>query len=145
MQAPSVPAAPPPLTGAAPLPAHPAPVVAGDTARPPAAGPEMPHLGPPASGPLRRPDTESLRAAEADADAAARRLELARKLMGSGRDLIIEPDSGQGWIYTTIDSETGEVLRVWPRAEMGRELGERAARATPPESLPGGMILDALA
>jgi uncharacterized FlaG/YvyC family protein len=69
-----------------------------------------------------------------------KRLEIAAKLSGANKSLVIEKDPEHtGFIYKTIDRETGEVVRVWPREEIATKLAALAdvdAR---------GMMLDARA
>jgi hypothetical protein len=55
-----------------------------------------------------------------------KRLELAQRLLGSDKSLIIERGSGNyGFVYKTVNRETGEVLRVWPKQDALKTLQAR--------------------
>jgi uncharacterized FlaG/YvyC family protein len=63
------------------------------------------------------------RDAQSDVYESRKRAELAAKLSGADKSLVIEKDpENVGFIYKTIDRETGEVVRVWPREEVASKL-----------------------
>jgi|APTNR8051073442_1049403.scaffolds.fasta_scaffold04760_4 uncharacterized FlaG/YvyC family protein len=52
---------------------------------------------------------------------------LADRLVGNNTALVIEKNpKGAGFIYKSINKETGEVTRVWPHEEMVSELSAMA-------------------
>jgi uncharacterized FlaG/YvyC family protein len=65
-------------------------------------------------------------AQEAIADEAAvarKRIELAERLVGANKSLVIEKDPVRsGFIYKTVDRQTGQVTRVWPQEEAASAL-----------------------
>ena len=64
------------------------------------------------------------RAAEDQAWQNRKRIELAEKLVGANKSLVIEkdPTRSAGFIYKTVDKTTGEVVRVWPQTEFQSKL-----------------------
>jgi uncharacterized FlaG/YvyC family protein len=54
---------------------------------------------------------------------ARKRIELAERLVGANKSLVIEKDPVRsGFIYKTVDRQTGEVTRVWPQEEAASAL-----------------------
>lgn len=48
---------------------------------------------------------------------------LAQRLIGDTNALVIEKDpNGSGFIYKSIDRETGEIVRIWPKQEIAARL-----------------------
>lgn len=48
---------------------------------------------------------------------------LAQRLIGDTNALVIEKDpNGSGFIYKSIDRETGEIIRIWPKQEIAARL-----------------------
>jgi uncharacterized FlaG/YvyC family protein len=74
----------------------------------------------------------------------ARRIALAEKMVGANKSLIIEKDSHRvGFVYKTVDKQTGEVVRVWPQREVASAL---LALADPDaRAVMSGMMIDAKA
>jgi uncharacterized FlaG/YvyC family protein len=64
------------------------------------------------------------RKAEDQAAQSRKRMELAEKLVGANKSLVIEkdPSKAAGFIYKTVDKTTGEVVRVWPQVEFQSQL-----------------------
>jgi flagellar protein FlaG len=90
------------------------------------------------------PEAEPVAIQKADAAASAQRLAVAEKLMGADKSLVIEKDpESQGFIYKTINRNTGEVVRVWPREEVASKLS--AMVDTDARSVMQGMMIDAKA
>jgi hypothetical protein len=77
---------------------------------------------------------------EAKQGAYEKRLELSQRLLGSDKSLIIERNSDNyGFIYKTINRDTGEVLRVWPRQDALKTLQTRTDCAAC-DAVSGAMI-----
>ncbi|MCU0881423.1 MAG: hypothetical protein MUF14_02015 [Hyphomonadaceae bacterium] len=58
-----------------------------------------------------------------DAAVARKRIELAERLVGANKSLVIEKDPVRsGFIYKTVDRQTGQVTRVWPQEEAASAL-----------------------
>lgn len=68
------------------------------------------------------------RTADDQAMQSRKRMELAEKLVGANKSLVIEkdPTRSAGFIYKTVDRTTGEVVRVWPQAEFQSKLSAMA-------------------
>lgn len=65
--------------------------------------------------------------AETEAYESRKRLELAERLVGANKSLVIEKDpGGEGFVYKSIDKKTGEVVRIWPREEVASKLSALA-------------------
>lgn len=55
------------------------------------------------------------------------RLAMVEKIIGNNTSLVIEKNKGsQGFIYKSVDRETGEVTRIWPLEDLASELTIRA-------------------
>lgn len=62
-------------------------------------------------------------AAVEEAAVARKRIELAERLVGANKSLVIEKDPVRsGFIYKTVDRQTGQVTRVWPQEEAASAL-----------------------
>jgi uncharacterized FlaG/YvyC family protein len=77
-----------------------------------------------------------------DGIAIKKRVEIAERLIGANKSLVIEKDTQrQGYIYKTIDRETGEVIRVWPRQDVASAL--KAVSESNKSAIIEGMMVDA--
>lgn len=91
------------------------------------AGSAVPPAGPAGvTGRDGEPGAADIRVRQAE-DAAwqsRKRVELAEKLVGANKSLVIEKDpaSAVGFIYKTVDKTTGEVVRVWPQVAFQSEI-----------------------
>jgi uncharacterized FlaG/YvyC family protein len=90
------------------------------------------------------PGPETAQKQSSDASDNRRRLAIAEKLVGANKSLIIEKDSHRvGFVYKTVDKNTGEVVRVWPQREVASAL---LALADPDaRAAMAGMMVDAKA
>jgi uncharacterized FlaG/YvyC family protein len=72
-----------------------------------------------------------------------KRIAVVEKLMGMNKSVIVEKDSQRvGFIYKTVDTSTGEVVRVWPQKEVATAL--MALADSDARTIMQGMMVDAL-
>jgi uncharacterized FlaG/YvyC family protein len=72
-----------------------------------------------------------------------KRIAVVERLMGMNKSLIVEKDAQRvGYVYKTIDTSTGEVVRVWPQKEVASAL--IALADSDARTIMQGMMIDAL-
>lgn len=72
-----------------------------------------------------------------------KRIAVVERLMGMNKSLIVEKDAQRvGYVYKTIDTSTGEVVRVWPQKEVASAL--MALADSDARTIMQGMMVDAL-
>ena len=77
----------------------------------------------PAPEPAPVAASQTTRTQAEDAAVARKRIELAERLVGANKSLVIEKDPVRsGFIYKTVDRQTGQVTRVWPQEEAASAL-----------------------
>jgi hypothetical protein len=54
---------------------------------------------------------------------AQQRVAMVEKIMGTSRSLVIERNNGsEGFVYKSVDRQTGEVTRIWPVEDLANTL-----------------------
>jgi uncharacterized FlaG/YvyC family protein len=70
-----------------------------------------------------------------------KRIAIIEKIVGMNKSLIIEKDAHRvGFIYKTVDTKTGEVVRVWPQKEVASAL--MALADSDARAMMAGMMID---
>jgi hypothetical protein len=70
-----------------------------------------------------------------------KRVAVVERLMGMNKSLIVEKDAQRvGFVYKTIDKNTGEITRVWPQKEVASTLMALADKDA--QAIMQGMMID---
>jgi uncharacterized FlaG/YvyC family protein len=97
-----------------------------------------------AAAPEAVPAVAPTQAPAKDAQENRRRMAIAEKMIGANKSLIIEKDTHRvGFVYKTVDKQTGEVVRVWPQREVASAL--LALADSDARAIMAGMLVDAKA
>lgn len=132
LEANQAPLAPPVSKTAPKVSAPPAAPLAEPVAQAAPAAATAPAAAPVEAVPAKEAESQVAEALQRTADDQAwqnrKRIELAEKLVGANKSLVIEkdPTRSAGFIYKTVDKTTGEVVRVWPQAEFQSKLSAMA-------------------